>query len=407
MSSHTNRLDYLDAVRGFALVLGIIFHASLSYMPIFIGWAVMDIYTSSIIPIFVLISHSFRMELFFLVAGFFSHMSFHKQGLRSFATSRWVKLGIPLIIGWIVLRPLLVSGWIMGAESMQGEVNIGGALIQGFKTLGDIPNDLLTGTHLWFLYYLLVMTASLVAIRFMIELSPSVKSTLGKVSDHIVSWVCQSNWAIIVVAIPTATCLWFMQHWGMDTPDKSLIPNIPVSLIYGGFFIFGWLLHRQAELMQHFAKLSWIKLFFCVISGVIALKVSAYEIQLAHSHYIWIKAGFMFSYAILMWSLISLTIGVCKHLFKRPSKIIRYIADASYWLYLIHLPIVIWLQIVFAELPLHWSLKLLSICAITIGLSILIYDVLVRSTFIGAILNGKRKPRILFKRRTIKQVPNE
>ena len=65
-----SRLNYLDAVRAFALLLGIVFHASLSFVPVFIGWAVMDISTSSSILGFILVSHSFRMELFFLIAGF-------------------------------------------------------------------------------------------------------------------------------------------------------------------------------------------------------------------------------------------------------------------------------------------------------------------------------------------------
>jgi glucan biosynthesis protein C len=98
-----------------------------------------------------------------------------------------------------------------------------------------------------------------------------------------------------------------------------------------------------------------------------------------------------------MWSLISLTIGICKGIFSRPSTCIRYIADSAYCLYLIHFPIVIWLQIDFAELLLRWSIKLLSICTITILLSVLLYDAFVRSNFVGAILNSKRKPRYLFK----------
>ena len=40
-TSPSTRLHYLDATRAFALLLGIVFHASLSFMPVFIGWAVM------------------------------------------------------------------------------------------------------------------------------------------------------------------------------------------------------------------------------------------------------------------------------------------------------------------------------------------------------------------------------
>src|SRR4051812_28777248 len=75
------RLDYLDATRAFALMLGVIFHASLSFSPYYMGWAVQDISTSTIIPDFVQISHSFRMESFFLLAGFFSYALFRRNGL--------------------------------------------------------------------------------------------------------------------------------------------------------------------------------------------------------------------------------------------------------------------------------------------------------------------------------------
>ena len=393
-SQHTERFDYLDAARAFALLLGIIFHASISFLPIFIGWAVMDISTSSIVSVFMMISHSFRLELFFLLAGFFSHMTFHRDGVASFLQSRLVRITIPFIIGWFLLRPLLVSGWIMGAESMRGEVDILNALQAGFATLGDVPKDFLVGTHLWFLYYLLLISLSILLMHYLLRVHKLTKLKLIQLADTITHWLCNSQLAIFAVAIPTTACLWFMNHWGMDTPDKSLVPHIPVTIIYSGFFIFGWLLQRQTNLLENFTRLSWGKFALCLLAIVAANLLARFEIKFAHPHYQLIKTGFVFSYAIMMWSLVSLTIGLFKHFLNRPSKTVRYLADSSYWLYLIHLPIVIWLQIAFAELPLHWSIKLVAICAITIALSLVLYDVLVRSTVIGMVLNGKRKPRV-------------
>ena len=99
-----------------------------------------------------------------------------------------------------------------------------------------------------------------------------------------------------------------------------------------------------------------------------------------------------------MWSLVALSIGLFKRFFDKPSKFVQYIADASYWLYLIHLPIVVWLQIAFAELPFHWSLKLIAISLLTIGISLALYDLFVRSTLIGKTLNGRTKEKALFRR---------
>ena len=165
LSTIGSRLHYLDAVRAFALLLGVVFHASLSFTPVYMGWAVMDISTSPVVTAFMFVSHSFRMELFFLIAGFFARMTFHRSGYRVFIRSRLVRIGVPFVTAWFILRPLIISGWIMGAESLQGDVNIIEGLKGSLYSLAQLPKDIFTGTHLWFLYYLLLITALVLALR--------------------------------------------------------------------------------------------------------------------------------------------------------------------------------------------------------------------------------------------------
>lgn len=391
-----NRLDYLDAVRAFALLLGIVFHASMSFVPVFIGWAVMDTSTSSIFANFVLVSHSFRMELFFLIAGFFCHMTFHRKGASAFVNSRLIRIAIPFTVGWFILKPLIVSAWVMGGESMRGEVNIRNGLKIGFQTLGQLPNDLLIGSHLWFLYYLLLVITIALVVRLVVKLNSTLHSKATKWADAIVAWFSHSRFSWLALSLPTAACLWFMSLWGMETPDKSLVPHWPVLSVYGGFFAFGWLLHRQKRLMERFARLSMGRIALCIVSIGGTLFLSRYQTDMGHPRIGLIRAGFVFSYALMMWSLVFLSIGLFKRFFDKPSKVVRYIADSSYWLYLIHLPIVVWLQIAFAELPFHWSLKLIAISLLTVGISLVLYDLFVRSTLVGRILNGRKKERVLF-----------
>lgn len=398
----SNRLDYLDAARAYALILGVIFHASLSFMPVFIGWAVMDVSTSSVVSWFLMISHSFRMELFFLIAGFFSHMSFHNQGLGRFAYSRLMRIAVPFVVGWFLLRPLLVSGWIIGGESMRGEANILNGIKAGFASLEKIPVDLFVGTHLWFLYYLLLISAAVILLRYLLGFYKPAQQKLLQIADAITAWLSSSNLAIFVLAIPTAGCLWFMSHWSVDTPDKTLVPHIPVLIVYGAFFFLGWLLHRQADWIEQFSRLSWSKFLLCVCALIATIYIYNIGADLGHPYYSFLKGSFVFCHAIVMWLLVSLTIGFFRRFFNVPSTTIRYLADSSYWLYLIHLPIVIFLQIAFAELPLHWAIKLLAVSGLTIAISILLYDVFVRPTFIGAILNGKAKqPGFILRTRQI------
>lgn len=395
-SASTDRLDYLDALRAFALLLGIFFHAALSFSPAYIGWAVMDISTSPLVSVFMLISHSFRMELFFLIAGFFSHMTFHKKGGIPFMRSRLTRIAIPFLVAWFILRPLIVSGWVMGAQSLAGDVEILNGLKLGFLSLSDLPHGILSGTHLWFLYYLLLTTTALLVFRALIAKSKSIQLTITSNIDKFTVWLTHSRFALLTLAIPTAICLNFMNHWGMDTPDQSLVPHVPVFLIYFAFFGLGWILHRQEGAIDTLSKPTIARTSICVTSIAGAVILSDYQSDLSHPYAHFIKAAFSLCYAFMMWTLVILSIGTFKRILDRSNRIVRYIADASYWLYLVHLPIVVWLQIAFAEIEIHWTLKLSAIFGLTFAISLLTYDLFVRSTFIGATLNGRKKKRTLF-----------
>ena len=388
------RLEYLNAVRAFALLLGILFHASLSFSPVYFGWAVMDISTSPLINHFMLVSHSFRMELFFLIAGFFSHMSFRKKGYKPFLLSRIVRIGIPLIIGWFVLRPLIVSGWVMGGESLQGDVDIFSGLVAGFSSLSTLPSGFLTGTHLWFLYYLLLFTVSFLLMQKLLSLHLPTYRLLNVYIDKAMEYLCKTSLGFSVLVCTTVGSLWFMSHWGVDTPDKSLIPNTPVTILYGSFFLVGWLLQKNRSFIGAFTELTWEKIFSCIVGFIVCIQLGSYQSDITHAFYPWLKLSFLLGYASMMWGLVMLTMGLFKKLCNTPNAIIRYVADASYWLYLIHLPIVVWLQIAFAEIPLHWSAKWVTVFALTIFISLVLYEGFVRSTRLGKILNGRKQERL-------------
>ena len=79
----------------------------------------------------------------------------------------------------------------------------------------------------------------------------------------------------------------------------------------------------------------------------------------------------------------------------KPSPWGRYFSDASYWLYLVHLPLTLWVPGLLS--PFGWSpfIKSGITLAVTTGVTVLTYHLLVRSTPIGTLLNGRRYPRAL------------
>ena len=69
----------LDALRSFAMLLGIALHASLSFFAF--PWPVHDTQRSDLLPLFLVAVHGFRMPLFFLLSGYFTMLVYRRRGL--------------------------------------------------------------------------------------------------------------------------------------------------------------------------------------------------------------------------------------------------------------------------------------------------------------------------------------
>jgi glucan biosynthesis protein C len=116
-SSAPERLHALDAVRGYALLLGIVLHATMSFVPTSQRFRIIqDAHPSITLAALFFVIHVFRMTTFFLIAGFFAHMSFHRRGLRDFIKDRLQRIAVPLLVGWPILfaAMVLVVLWAAG-----------------------------------------------------------------------------------------------------------------------------------------------------------------------------------------------------------------------------------------------------------------------------------------------------
>jgi peptidoglycan/LPS O-acetylase OafA/YrhL len=307
-----------------------------------------------------------------------------------------VRIVVPFVVGWFVLKPLVVSGWTMGFASMRGDYDFWAAIVAAFADLKTLPAGIFTQTHLWFLYYLALITALTLALRALaIGVVGRREDQFMRRVDSCIAWLTRSPWALPVLVAPTAITLLQMNIWGMDTPDRSLMPSGPVLVVYGGFFCFGWLLDRKPAAMAGVALLSPSRWIGAAVGLATVLLLIDIQMDPGHPQIVAAHRAFVAGYALMMWSLVFLTIGVFGKLCRRTRPWVRYVADSSYWMYLIHLPVVVWLQVAVAEVPVHWSLKLPFVSAVTIALAVLSYDLVVRSTFVGAILNGRRRDRVL------------
>jgi peptidoglycan/LPS O-acetylase OafA/YrhL len=81
---------------------------------------------------------------------------------------------------------------------------------------------------------------------------------------------------------------------------------------------------------------------------------------------------------LLAWLNVFGLLGTYHLLFRRPTPVIRYLAGASYWIYLIHFPIVGLVQADLFRVPLPTALKFAATWALTMGLGVATYQILPR-----------------------------
>ncbi len=141
-----HRLHALDALRAGAMLLGVVLHAGLAFAPSWwfpfgrlAGHPAFDVLLEAI--------HGFRMELFFLLAGFFAERIARRDGVGGLLASRARR----------ILAPLVVFALVVFAAEL---VFVRWCLAQGVTPEAPERWFWPRPYHLWFLYYLLFLEAS-------------------------------------------------------------------------------------------------------------------------------------------------------------------------------------------------------------------------------------------------------
>jgi ABC-type multidrug transport system ATPase subunit/peptidoglycan/LPS O-acetylase OafA/YrhL len=384
-----HRLHALDAVRGFALMLGVAFHAALSFIP---GmppgmWAMNDVSPSAFLSDASFVMHMFRMSLFFFIAGFFGRLLHEKLGARGFWANRATRIGIPLVAGWVILCPAILFLWGVGINKV-----FHGApppMPEMPKVPGAFPL-----THLWFLYLLSLFYVAALALRSLI-VRFDARQRLRCVVDRMVSSGISTGAAVLTLGIPLMLALLALSFWqfwmGIPTPDSSLIPQIPAAVGFGTAFVFGWLVHRSPGALATITR-RWLVHLSLAVAATAVLIVVLHRQPMTEPGFT--KDLLAYLYGVALWSWVFGLTGTALRFLSNYNPVRRYIADASYWIYLAHLPVILALQIWVGQWALPWQVKYPFILVVGFGALFLSYHWLVRSTIVGQILNGRRVRRV-------------
>ena len=381
----SERLHGLDALRGGALLLGVVLHGSMSFFPTQI-WIVGDDQRSVWASGLFFVIHLFRMTTFFLIAGLFAHMMLGRAGVWGFVKNRLVRIAAPLAVFWgpVLTAIVVVLIWNAGLQGM---------------TAADAPPTPeydwtnIPLTHLWFLWVLLIFYVALLVLRAPFVLLDRT-GAWGRVIDRMTAGLI-GPWGPFVLGAPLALALWFQPNWiaffGVPTPDAGLIPNTPALVGFGLAFGFGALLDRRRDLLARIQAWWPAYLGLAMGAGATALMLAGGpDPRLVPVADPATKAMAAATFGVATYASAFAAMALALRFFGGHSRTRRYLADASYWIYIVHLPLVMAAQVLVQDWAMAWPVKLALVVGGVLTVSLASYELLIRHSFMGRWLNGRR-----------------
>lgn len=376
----------LDALRGVMMLLGIVIHAATFYVAIDAEIIILkDRRTSPVFDVVLFLIHSFRMPLFFLLSGFFGALLVEKYGMAGAYRNRVARIAVPFLLALVTLLPL--TGWF--ALSFGISVDRGARMLwtsgpehaewtRRFvrKFGGPSPG------HLWFLYYLMMLSPLM-----------AVCAAGRRLLDRM-EWsaplrrAAASPWLPVLLAPVTALILWplkgaFVFGFIYFEPD-------PRSLFYyGTFFVVGYLFHGFRGFLATAERHLRTYAAASVLLALAAMGPTFLDYRQGGTNTLLHLVAIVLN-ALLTWLLMYAAIGVFQRFLDRDTPWVAYVSQSSYWVYLVHMPIVAFAAWGLVDLDAPAVVKFVLAATFTGVTSFVTYHYLVRRTWISVLLNGRR-----------------
>ncbi len=377
----------LDALRGGMMLLGILFHAAMLYlaapppsMPIPTdpnNWFGFDILFGFI--------HSFRMPVFFVLAGFFASLLVDKRGLRGTLRNRAARIAAPLALALITILPptgLLHIDFMLsarfGTHTLIPERAAVEALVAELTAKG-MPVQPALG-HLWFLYYLCLFYLLLPACRAL--------ARIEAFHQQVRRWLNTPS-LVTACALVTAATLWPYQGGQVHEGFIYFTPHLPSLLYYGWFFVCGYVLHRQPAALP--ALMRRVPRAALLAAVLFPLSMAASRLDhSAHGGSAALHAAAVLANAGCTWALICFFTGSALRFFDRASAWSLYVSQSSYWVFLIHMPLLLLAGWWLVQFDLPAMVKFLLVCSFAAAGGFLSFHYVVQKSWLSDLLHGRR-----------------
>jgi peptidoglycan/LPS O-acetylase OafA/YrhL len=366
MTAPKPRLYFLDNLKVLLAVLVVLHHAGQPYGPGGAWWIPSEpeqFVTLLVLGIFFSVNASFFMGLFFFISSYFLPGSYDRKGPARFMKERLVRLGVPIMVFTLAIFPAMVYLLYAGGQSLAD------FYFNSYLDIGSSKSTLSAG-HLWFLVLLLAFSACYVGWRVMAkrQVTPEKKPEFPGLPA-------------IAAFVAAITLLTFVaQIW---SPINSWVPfrlfepaHLPqyALLFAGGIVAYrrGWL-----DSIPKSAARLW--------SIMAAAMVVAFPVIYVVWEDALIEGGFTLPSlvhstweALMCVSMCIALLAFFKNRFNSQGRLAKALADNAFTAYLIHIPVIVFLQYLLQSVEIHPLLKFAAVAAVGVPLTFAISHFIVR-----------------------------
>ena len=195
---------------------------------------------------------------------------------------------------------------------------------------------------------------------------------------------------LFVVWGSAAVLFGFSYRWDSLPTDTDWVPQHDLLFFYTGCFVIGAVVYLSRVDLDSFRK-HWRFYVMVGVSCAIARYFDSHHGRtLPWSGNGMRFEGYVITQALSCVSLTAGSLGLFLHSARHNSAGWRYLSDSSYWVYIVHLPLVLhltWLCLLF---PIPLTAYPVVGLLLTLIVSYASYEFLVRTTWLGKLLNGRR-----------------
>lgn len=363
---------FLDSIRAWLMLLGIPFHISLIYSSH--TWHVNSAEPSWWLTLFNDFIHSFRMQVFFVISGYFSYMLFLRYPMKKWWKVRVERVGIPMLTA----IPLLTVPQFLMLQHVEGKTESWHTL-SFYQKYNTLAWELIS--HLWFLLVLVVLT-SLGLLLFKVLKKRQLASITAFSTNITMGKLTVLFLALGVLYAAIRRTLFIVYPPILSDGMFNFV--VMQTLFYLPFFVIGAQAFVNPKLKELFTTPSW----WCTLGAVLGFIAYRLNQQYGSGDAWMYETEYVITMVLGLW-MVNVVFAFGHRMLNFKSSRVTYLVNASLFIYLVHHPLTLlygaWITPVIHSNTLGFITGLVFV----VGIALVLYELHLRVPVLRFLFSGK------------------